>query len=107
MLGFDSLTSVTKGNILGNVSLHTVPPISGLDIMVDLIPYGKDEISELVSLTKYLILQLLDIRHTNPLLVPQHTFIILQETRQFFVLDVALYLLDLLIFQLAALNLLK
>jgi hypothetical protein len=77
MLGFDSPTSVTKGNILGNVSLHTVPPISGLEIMVHLIPSEMDGISGLMSLTKYLILQLLDIRHANPPLVPQHTFIIL------------------------------
>jgi hypothetical protein len=48
MLGFDSLTSVRKGNILGNVSLHTVPPISGLEIMVHLIPSGMNGISRLV-----------------------------------------------------------
>jgi hypothetical protein len=81
MLGFDSLTSVTNGNILGNVSLHTVPPISGLEIMVHLLPSGMNGISRLVRLTKYLVLQLLDDRHTNPLLVSQHTFIILQETK--------------------------
>jgi hypothetical protein len=51
MLSFDSLTSVTKGNILGNISLHTVPPISGLEIMVHLIPFGMNGISGLVSLT--------------------------------------------------------
>jgi hypothetical protein len=77
MLDFDSLTSVAKGNILGNVSLHTVPPISGLEIMVHLTPSGMNGISGLVSLMKYLILQLLDVRHINPPLVPQHTFIIL------------------------------
>jgi hypothetical protein len=81
MLDFDSLTSVAKGNVLGNVSLHIVPPISGLEMMVYLIPSGMNGIRELVSLTKYLILQLLDVRHTNPPLVSQHTFIILQETR--------------------------
>jgi hypothetical protein len=77
MLDFDSLTSVTKGNILGNVSLHIVPPISGVEIMVHLIPFGINRISGLMSLMKYLILQLLDVRHKNPPLVPQHTFIIL------------------------------
>jgi hypothetical protein len=77
MLGFDSLTSVVKGNILGNISLRTIPPISGLEIMVHLIPSGMNGISGLVSLMKYLILQLLDARHTNPPLVPQHTFIVL------------------------------
>jgi hypothetical protein len=107
MLGFDSLTSVTKDNILGNVSLHTVPPISDLEIMVHFIPSGMNGISGLVSLTKYLMFQLLDVRHINSPLLPQHTFIILWETRQFFFLDVAVYLLNLLILQLASLNLLK
>jgi hypothetical protein len=97
-LGFDSLTSVTKGNILGNVSPQNVPPISGIEIMVHLIPSRMNRISGLMSLTKYLILQLPDVRHTNPPLVPQHTFIILRETTRFFFLDVSLYLLDLFIF---------
>jgi hypothetical protein len=48
MLGFDSLTCVAKGNILGNVSLYTVPPISGLEILVHLTPYGMDGISRLM-----------------------------------------------------------
>jgi hypothetical protein len=69
MLGFDSLTSVTKSNILDNISLHTIPPISGLEIMVHLIPSRINRISGLVSLTKYLILQLLDVGHTDPFLV--------------------------------------
>jgi hypothetical protein len=70
MLGFDSLTSVAKSNILGNVSLYTIPPISGLEIMVHLTPSRMDGISRLMSLTKYLILQLLDVGHTDPSLVP-------------------------------------
>jgi hypothetical protein len=107
ILGFDSLTSVAKSNILRNVSLHTVSPISGLEIMVHLIPSGMNGISGLVSLTKYLILQLVDVRHANPPLVPQHTFIILGETKRFFFLDVALYLFNLLIFRLTFLNILE
>jgi hypothetical protein len=76
MLGFDLLTSIAKGNILGNVSLHTIPPLSGLDIMVHLVPSGMNGISGLVSLMKYFILQFLDVRHANPPLLPQHTLII-------------------------------
>jgi hypothetical protein len=76
MIGFDLLISVTKSNILGNISLYTIPPISGLENMVHLILSRMNGISGLVSLTKYLILQFLDIRHTNAPLVPQHTFII-------------------------------
>jgi hypothetical protein len=58
MLGFDSLTSVAKGYLLGNISLHTVPPISGHEIMVHLILSWMNGKSRLVSLTKYLIVQL-------------------------------------------------
>jgi hypothetical protein len=38
MFCLDSLTSVAKSNVLDNVSLHSIPPISGLEIMVHLIP---------------------------------------------------------------------
>jgi hypothetical protein len=74
MFRLDSLTSVAKSNVLGNVSLHSIPPISGLEIMVYLILSWMNGISRLMCFTKYLILQLLDARHTNPPLVPQHTF---------------------------------
>jgi hypothetical protein len=80
MLDFDSLTSVTKSNILGNVSLHTIPPISDLEVMIYLIPSWMNGISELMSLMKYLILQLLDVRHTDLSFVPQHSLIILRKT---------------------------
>jgi hypothetical protein len=76
MLGFDSLTSVTKSNILGNVPLHTIPLISGLEIMVHLIPSWMNGISGLIYLMKYHILQFLDVRQTDPPFVPQHSFII-------------------------------
>jgi hypothetical protein len=56
MLSLDSLTSVTKGNILSNVSFHTVPPISGLEIMVHLIPSGMNGLSRHMCFMKYLIL---------------------------------------------------
>jgi uncharacterized membrane protein len=66
MLGLDSLTGVAKSNILDNIPLHSVPPISCLKIMVHLIPSRMNGISGLVSLMKYLVLQLLDVRHTDP-----------------------------------------
>jgi hypothetical protein len=56
MLGIDSLISDAKSNILGNVSLHTIPLISDIEIMVYLIPSWMNGISGLVSLMKYLIL---------------------------------------------------
>jgi hypothetical protein len=77
VLGLDSLTNVAKDNILDNISLHTVSPISGLEIMVHLIPSGMNGISRLMCFTNYLILSFLDVGHINPSLVSQHTFIIL------------------------------
>jgi hypothetical protein len=70
MFSLDSLTSVAKSNILGNVSLHSIPSISGLEIVVHLIPSWMNGISRLMCLTKDLIIQRLDARHTNPPLVP-------------------------------------
>jgi hypothetical protein len=57
--------------------------------------------------TKYLILQLLDVRHTNPSFEPQHTFLIFRKAKRLLFLDIVLNLLDLLIFYLTLLNLLK
>jgi hypothetical protein len=81
MFSLDSLTSVAKSNVLGNISLHSIPPISGLEIMVHLIPSWMNGISRLICFTKYLILHLLDVRYTNPSFVSKHTFPILQKTR--------------------------
>jgi hypothetical protein len=81
MLDFDSLTSVEKSNILSNAPLHSVPPISSIEIMVHLIPSWMNGISGLVRLTKYLILQLLDVSHTNHSFVPQFALIILRKSR--------------------------
>jgi hypothetical protein len=53
ILALDSLTGVTKGNI----SLHPMPPIGCLEIMVHLIPHLMNGTSGLVSLLKYLVLQ--------------------------------------------------
>jgi hypothetical protein len=75
MFNLDSLIRVAKSNILGNVSLHTIPPISDLEIMVHLIPSWMNGISGLMCFMKYLILQFLDVRHIDPSFVPQHTFL--------------------------------
>jgi hypothetical protein len=95
MFSLNSLISVAKSNILSNVSLHTIPPISDLEIMVHLIPSWMNGIGRFMCFTKYLPF------------VPQYSFIIFQKTRRFFFLDVALYLLNLLVFYLTFSNLLK
>jgi hypothetical protein len=79
MLGLDSLTGVANSNILDNIPLHYVPPIGCLEIMVHLIPSWMNRISELISLSKYLVLQLLDVRHTDPPFVPQHTSVVFHK----------------------------
>jgi hypothetical protein len=76
MLGLDSLTGVAKGNILGNISLHSVPPIGCLEIMIHLIHSWMIVILGIVSLLKYLILQFLHVRHIDPSFVPQYSLII-------------------------------
>jgi hypothetical protein len=83
MFSFDSLTSVAKSNILGNVPLHTIPPISGLQIMVHLIPSWMNGISKLMCFIKYLIFQLLDVRDPDPSFVSQYSFIIFQKLGDF------------------------
>jgi hypothetical protein len=50
MLGFNSLTGITKSNILDDISPYDILPISGLEIMVHLIPPCMNGISGLVSL---------------------------------------------------------
>jgi hypothetical protein len=107
MFSLDSLTSVAKSNILDNVSLHSIPPICGLEIMVHLIPSWMNGIGKVRCFTKYLILQFLDVRHTNPSLVPQHSLLIFQKDMRLLFLDIALNLLDLLIFYLTFLNFLN
>jgi hypothetical protein len=81
MLGLDSLTCVTKGNILSNISLYSIPPTGCLEVLVHLIPSLVNGISGLMSLSKYLTLQFLDVRHTNPSFVPQHSLVILRKSK--------------------------
>jgi hypothetical protein len=107
LLDLDSLTGVVKDNILDNISLHFIPPIGCFEIMVHLIPSWVNGISGLVSLSIYLILQLLNVRHTNPFLVPQHSLVIFHKFERLLFLDIALSLLNLLVFQLTFLNILK
>jgi predicted ferric reductase len=54
MFNLDSLTSVAKSNILDNVSLHFIPPISSLEITVHLIPSWMNGIRRLICFMKYL-----------------------------------------------------
>jgi hypothetical protein len=81
MLNLDPPIGIIKSNILSNISLNSITPISGLEIMVHLIPSWMNGTSGHVSHMKYVILQLLDIRHTYLSFVPQYTLIIFQKSR--------------------------
>jgi hypothetical protein len=70
MVGLNPLTGVAKGNLLSNISLHPIAPIGCLEIMVYLIPSWMNDISRLMGLMKYLILQLLDNMHTDVAFLP-------------------------------------
>jgi hypothetical protein len=98
MLGLDFFTGVTKSNILNNISPHSIPPIGCLEVLVQLIPSWMNGISDLVSLSKYLILQFLDVRHINPSFVPQHSFVTFHKSGSLPFFNIAVYFLDLLIF---------
>jgi hypothetical protein len=76
-------------------------------MMVHLIPSWMNGISGRVSLSKYLILQFLVVRHTNPSFVPQHSLVVFHKSGRLLLLDIMFYLLDLLVFQLIFLNILK
>jgi hypothetical protein len=79
MLSLDALKDVTKDNIISNISLHSIQLIGFLEIMVHLIPSWMNGISGLMSLSNYFVLQLLDVRHTDPSFVPQHTLVIFHK----------------------------
>jgi hypothetical protein len=79
MLGLDSLTGVAKSNIVGNITLHSIPPIGCLEVLVHLIPSWMNGINGIVSLLKYLILKFLDVRHTDHSFVPQYSLIIFHK----------------------------
>jgi hypothetical protein len=68
--------------------------------MVHPIPSWVNGISGLVSLSKYHLLQLFNIRHTNPSFIPRHSLIILYKSERLLFLGIVLYLIDLLVFQL-------
>jgi hypothetical protein len=66
-----------------------------------------NRISGLVGLSKYLVLQLLDARPTNPSFVSQHTLVIFHKSGRLLFHNIMLYPLDLLMFWLTFSNILK
>jgi hypothetical protein len=59
-----------------------------------------------MSFSEYCVLNLLDIRYTNPPFIPKYTLIIFSETRGLAFGYILLNLLDLLIFKLTLMNIL-
>jgi hypothetical protein len=109
--------SVANGNIFCNVSLHSVPPAGFLDWDLGtsyslLDEWNKQtreplEVSYPSTPQSTLIEILVLLRHTDPSSIPQHGLVILCKSGWLFFLNIALYLQDLLIFQLTFLNILE
>jgi hypothetical protein len=87
-----------KGNIFGIISLNFVPPVVCFETLAHLISSWVNGISGLVSLLMYLILQLIDVRQTNPSFVPWHVLVIFCKSEWLLFLDIALPFLNLLVF---------
>jgi hypothetical protein len=62
MLGLDTLTDVTPGNIEGYLSLHTVPSKPFLQVLVHLGASRMNRIRSIMGLLQNELLQLLDVR---------------------------------------------
>ena len=98
MLSLDTLTGVANSHVLYNRMLHPIPPESFLKIIVHLGTAWMKRVSCIMSLTQNQLPEIIHIWHTEPILIPQGTLIILSEMRSFALLEQLPDLLKLLIF---------
>src|SRR6185312_7547136 len=85
--------------------LHPIPPETFLEIIVHLGTARMNRVSCIMSLTQNQLPEILNIWHTDPVLVPQGILIILSEMRSLAFLEQLTDLLQLLIFLLMLLDL--
>src|SRR6185312_3056994 len=97
MLCLDTLTGVANSHVLCNGTLHPIPPETFLKIIVHLGTARMNRISYIMSLTQNQLPEILHIWHTDPVLVPQGTLIILSEIKSLAFLEQLTDLLQLLI----------
>jgi hypothetical protein len=98
MLCLDTLTGVTDSHVLGNGTLHPIPPESFLEVIIHLRATRMNGIRCIMSFTQNQLPEILYIWHTYPALVPQGTLIILPEMRCLANLEQFTDLLQLLVF---------
>src|SRR6185312_15330522 len=97
MLSLDTLAGVTNSHILCYCTLHPIPPETFLQIIVHLRAARMNRVSCIMGLTQNQLPKILHIWHTDPVLVPQGTLIILSEMRSLALLEQLTNLLQLLI----------
>jgi hypothetical protein len=100
MLCFHPLTCVTKCYVLGYVTLHPVPPVGKLEILIHFISSGVNGVCQIMSFSEYDVLNFLIIRYTNPPLVPKYNLIIFSESGEFVFGYIPLNLLELFVLSL-------
>src|SRR6185436_4260352 len=98
MLSLDTLTGVTNSHVLCHRTLHPMPPETFLQIIVHLRAAWMNRVSCIMGLTQNQLSEILHIWHTDPVLVPQGTLIILSEVWSLALLEQLTDLLQLLIF---------
>jgi hypothetical protein len=83
MCSLHFLVHIASGNEKGYLSLHTVPPELLLQILVHLGSSRVDLVGGVVGFLHDELFEVFNIRHTQPSIVPQNSFGINRETRNF------------------------
>jgi hypothetical protein len=97
MFCLDPLTTVASSHILCYISFHTVPPKSFLQVLVHLLTTRVYRVCYLMSFLENQFPDWFDIRNTQPILEPYHSFYIFMEICTFPINDQLPDLVDLLI----------
>jgi hypothetical protein len=83
MLCLDYVTTITYGNILRDLPFHVVPPESFLQVLVHLFAARVYGISCLMSFLENQFPNRFDVRNTQPIFEPYHTFHVFPEILAF------------------------
>jgi hypothetical protein len=100
MFCLDSLEHITQCHMSCNITLHAIPPISLLQILIHLGTARMDRISQVMSFLQNFLMKVIYIGHTYPLLEPHSSMFIFCEVRCLSCFYDLLYLLNLSILKL-------
>jgi hypothetical protein len=101
-----SLTCITKCHIFFHITLHSIPTVGCLEILIHLVASWVDEVCRIMSFSEYYILAFLDIGYTNPSFVPEYSLVILSETKLLSFCNIFPDLLEIHVFKLTFMNIL-